>query len=309
MEKQKIILDCDPGHDDAITMLMAYIHPNIDLLGITIVSGNQTLEKTVKNGLSVAQHLNMDVKIYSGASEPLVRERVVADNVHGETGMDGPVFDALNREPEDKRAVQFIIETLSDSEGDITLVPTGPLTNIALAMKLEPSITSKIKEIVLMGGAYGNGNFTPSAEFNIFADPEAAHIVFKSGVPIVMMGLDVTNKTLCTPEIIKRMESTNNKAGQLFSDLMNFTLKTQFQEFGLEAGPLHDATTIGYLVNKDLFEVQDMYVEIDINRGPSYGRTVCDESDVLKKEHNVKVAKNVKVDEFFDLVYECIRMY
>lgn len=309
MEKQKIILDCDPGHDDAITMLMAYIHPNIDLLGITIVSGNQTLEKTVKNGLSVAQHLNMDVKIYSGASEPLVRERVVADNVHGETGMDGPVLDALNREPEDKRAVQFIIETLLDSERDITLVPTGPLTNIALAMKLEPSITSKIKEIVLMGGAYGNGNFTPSAEFNIFADPEAAHIVFKSGVPIVMMGLDVTNKTLCTPEIIKRMESTNNKAGQLFSDLMNFTLKTQFQEFGLEAGPLHDATTIGYLVNKDLFEVQDMYVEIDINRGPSYGRTVCDESDVLKKEHNVKVAKNVKVDEFFDLVYECIRMY
>ncbi|WP_204170122.1 nucleoside hydrolase [Mammaliicoccus sciuri] len=258
MEKQKIILDCDPGHDDAITMLMAYIHPNIDLLGITIVSGNQTLEKTVKNGLSVAQHLNMDVKIYSGASEPLVRERVVADNVHGETGMDGPVFDALNREPEDKRAVQFIIETLLNSEGDITLVPTGPLTNIALAMKLEPSITSKIKEIVLMGGAYGNGNFTPSAEFNVFADPEAAHIVFKSGVPIVMMGLDVTNKTLCTPEIIKRMESTNNKAGQLFSDLMNFTLKTQFQEFGLEAGPLHDATTIGYLVNKDLFEVQDM---------------------------------------------------
>ena len=309
MEKQKIILDCDPGHDDAITMLMAYIHPNIDLLGITIVSGNQTLEKTVKNGLSVAQHLKMDVKIYSGASEPLVRERVVADNVHGETGMDGPVFDALNREPEDKRAVQFIIDTLLGSEGDITLVPTGPLTNIALAMKLEPSITSKIKEIVLMGGAYGNGNFTPSAEFNIFADPEAAHVVFKSGVPIVMMGLDVTNKTLCTPEIIKRMESTNNKAGQLFSDLMNFTLKTQFQEFGLEAGPLHDATTIGYLVNKDLFEVQDMYVEIDINRGPSYGRTVCDESDVLKKEHNVKVAKNVKVDEFFDLVYECIRMY
>ncbi|MCY1024770.1 nucleoside hydrolase [Mammaliicoccus sciuri] len=171
------------------------------------------------------------------------------------------------------------------------------------------SSTSKIKEIVLMGGAYGNGNFTPSAEFNIFADPEATYIVFKSGIPIVMMGLDVTNKTLCTPEIIKRMESTNNKAGQLFSDLMNFTLKTQYQEFGLEAGPLHDATTIGYLVNKDLFEVQDMYVEIDINRGPSYGRTVCDESDVLKKEHNIKVAKNVKVDEFFDLVYECIRMY
>lgn len=309
MEKQKIILDCDPGHDDAITMLMAYTHPSIDLLGITIVSGNQILGKTVKNGLNVAQYLDMDVKIYPGASEHLVRETVIADNVHGVTGMDGPVFEKLKRQPEKKKAVQFIIDSLLESSGDIILVPTGPLTNIALAMKIEPAIIPKIKEIVLMGGAYGNGNFTPSAEFNIFADPEAAHVVFKSGASIVMMGLDVTNQTICTTEVIERMESADNKAGKLFGDLMRFTLKTQYEEFGLEAGPLHDSTTVAYIVNKELFEVQEMFVEVDINRGPSYGRTVCDESNVLKEKPNVKVGKKVDTAKFFDLVEECIKMY
>ncbi|WP_415363405.1 Pyrimidine-specific ribonucleoside hydrolase RihB [Mammaliicoccus lentus] len=309
MEKQKIILDCDPGHDDAITMLMAYTHPSIDLLGITIVSGNQILGKTVKNGLNVAQYLDMDVKIYPGAPEPLIRETVIADNVHGVTGMDGPVFEKLKRQPEKKKAVQFIIDSLLESSGDIILVPTGPLTNIALAMKIEPAIIPKIKEIVLMGGAYGNGNFTPSAEFNIFADPEAAHVVFKSGASIVMMGLDVTNQTICTTEVIERMESADNKAGKLFGDLMRFTLKTQYEEFGLEAGPLHDSTTVAYIVNKELFEVQEMFVEVDINRGPSYGRTVCDESNVLKEKPNVKVGKKVDTAKFFDLVEECIKMY
>ncbi|MCR1871779.1 ribosylpyrimidine nucleosidase [Mammaliicoccus lentus] len=309
MEKQKIILDCDPGHDDAITMLMAYTHPSIDLLGITIVSGNQILGKTVKNGLNVAQYLDMDVKIYPGASEPLIRETVIADNVHGVTGMDGPVFEKLKRQPEKKKAVQFIIDSLLESSGDIILVPTGPLTNIALAMKIEPAIIPKIKEIVLMGGAYGNGNFTPSAEFNIFADPEAAHVVFKSGASIVMMGLDVTNQTICTTEVIERMESADNKAGKLFGDLMRFTLKTQYEEFGLEAGPLHDSTTVAYIVNKELFEVQEMFVEVDINRGPSYGCTVCDESNVLKEKPNVKVGKKVDTAKFFDLVEECIKMY
>ncbi|WP_255527053.1 nucleoside hydrolase [Jeotgalicoccus sp. ATCC 8456] len=155
-------------------MLMAYAHPAIDLLGITIVSGNQTLDNTVRNGLSVAQLLDIDVDIYGGMSEPIVREQLVAGNVHGESGIDGPVFDELQRSAKEQHGVQYIIDTLMNSDGDITLVPTGPLSNIAMAMKLEPAILPKIKEIVLMGGAYGNGNFTPSAEFNILADPEGA---------------------------------------------------------------------------------------------------------------------------------------
>lgn len=309
MDKRRIILDCDPGHDDDVAMLMAYAHPAIDLLGITIVSGNQTLDNTVRNGLSVAQLLDMDVDIYGGMSEPIVREQLVAGNVHGESGIDGPVFDELGRSAKAQHGVQYIIDTLMNSDGDITLVPTGPLSNITMAMKLEPAILPKIKEIVLMGGAYGNGNFTPSAEFNILADPEAAHVVFKSGAPIVMMGLDVTNQTLCTPTVIERMEAVGNKAGKLFGDLLRFTLKTQYEEFGLEAGPIHDATTIAYLIDPSLFEVKEMFVEVDINRGPSYGRTVCDESNVLKQPANAKVGTGIDNDRFFDLVEECIRMY
>lgn len=309
MEKRKIILDCDPGHDDAITILMAATHPKIDLLGITIVAGNQTLDKTVVNGLNVCQLLGIDANVYAGMPKPLVREQVVAGNVHGESGLDGPVFGPLHRQAEKTNAVNYIIDTLMASEGDITLVPVGPLTNIAVAMRMEPLIIPKIKEIVLMGGAYGTGNFTPSAEFNIFADPEAAHVVFTSGAPIVMMGLDLTNQTLCTLEIIERMEAAGNVAGKLFGDIMRFTLKSQFECFGLEAGPLHDATCVGYLISPEAFETQEMYVEVDSNRGPCYGRTVCDELNVLEQKANAKVGKKIDTETFWDLVEACIRKY
>lgn len=309
MEKRKIILDCDPGHDDAITILMASSCPKIDLLGITIVAGNQTLDKTVVNGLNVCQLLGIDANVYAGMPKPLVREQVVAGNVHGESGLDGPVFGPLHRQAEKTNAVNYIIDTLMASEGDITLVPVGPLTNIAVAMRMEPLIIPKIKEIVFMGGAYGTGNFTPSAEFNIFADPEAAHVVFTSGAPIVMMGLDLTNQTLCTLEIIERMEAVGNVAGKLFGDIMRFTLKSQFECFGLEAGPLHDATCVGYLISPEAFEIQEMYVEVDSNRGPCYGRTVCDELNVLEQKANAKVGKKIDTETFWNLVEACIRKY
>ncbi len=309
IEKRKIILDCDPGHDDAIAIMMAARHPAIDLLGITIVAGNQTVDKTTVNGLNVCQALGIDVPIYSGMPEPLVRKQIVADNIHGETGLDGPVFGPLTRKAEDKHAVQYIIDTLMASDGDITLVPTAPLTNIAVAMRMQPAILPKIKEIVLMGGAYGTGNFTPSAEFNIYADPEAAHVVFSSGVPLVMMGLDLTNQTVCTPDVIARMEEAGGPAGQLFSDIMNFTLKTQYENFGLEGGPVHDATCIGYLINPEGIKTQDMYVEVDVNRGPCYGRTVCDELGVTGKPANTKVGITIDTGWFWDLVEECVRMY
>lgn len=196
--KEKIILDCDPGHDDAIAIMMAAKHPAIDLLGITIVAGNQTLDKTLINGLNVCQKLEINVPVYAGMPQPIMRQQIVADNIHGETGLDGPVFEPLTRQAENTHAVKYIIDTLMASDGDITLVPVGPLSNIAVAMRMQPAILPKIREIVLMGGAYGTGNFTPSAEFNIFADPEAARVVFTSGVPLVMMGLDLTNQTVCT---------------------------------------------------------------------------------------------------------------
>ncbi|EFA8239181.1 ribosylpyrimidine nucleosidase [Escherichia coli] len=283
MEKRKIILDCDPGHDDAIAIMMAAKHPAIDLLGITIVAGNQTLDKTLINGLNVCQKLEINVPVYAGMPQPIMRQQIVADNIHGDTGLDGPVFEPLTRQAESTHAVKYIIDTLMASDGDITLVPVGPLSNIAVAMRMQPAILPKIREIVLMGGAYGTGNFTPSAEFNIFADPEAARVVFTSGVPLVMMGLDLTNQTVCTPDVIARME----RAG----------------------GPVHDATCIGYLINPDGIKTQEMYVEVDVNSGPCYGRTVCDELGVLGKPANTKVGITIDTDWFWGLVEECVRGY
>jgi len=309
MDKRKIILDCDPGHDDAIAMLMAAKHPAIDLLGITIVAGNQTLEKTLINGLNVCQHVGIDVPVYSGMTLPMVRKQVVAENIHGVTGLDGPVFGPLHKQAEPIHAVNYIIETLMASEGDITLVPVGPLSNIGMAMRMEPRIIPKIQEIVLMGGAYGLGNMSPAAEFNFLADPEAAHVVFTSGVPIVMMGLDLTNQTACTMDVIERMEAVGNKAGKMFGDIMRFTYKTQNEAYGLAGGPVHDATCIAYLIDPNAFTLKEMYTEIDISGGPSYGRSVCDYFGSSKKAANAKVGITLDNDKFWDMVEACIRMY
>ena len=311
MEKIKIILDCDPGHDDAIAMMMAARHPAIELLGITIVAGNQTLEKNLVNALNVCQLLDIDVPVYAGMKRPIMRQQIVAGDIHGETGLDGPVFGPLHRKAQPEHAVRFLIDTLLASDGDITLVPVGPLSNIAVAMRMEPAIVPKIKEIVLMGGAYGLGNTTPAAEFNIYADPEAARVVFTSGVPIVMMGLDLTNQTVCTPDIIRRMEAVGNTAGKLFGDIMRFTLNTQREFNGLEAGPVHDATCIGYLVDPACITTRDMHVVVDVNEGPCYGRTVCDEMRVRRGlvEANAKVGVGIDTARFWDLVEACLRLY
>ena len=309
MERRKIILDCDPGHDDAIALMMAAKHPSLELLGVTIVAGNQTLEKTLVNGLNVCQKLGLSVPVYAGMKRPIMRQQIVAADIHGESGLDGPVFDPLTKKPEPEHAVSYLIRTLMASEGDITLVAVGPLSNVAVAMRMEPGIVSKIREIVLMGGAYGTGNVTPSAEFNIYADPEAARVVFTSGVPIVMMGLDLTNQTVCTADVIERMRNTGNRAGALFADIMSFTLKTQAEVYGLAGGPVHDATCIGYLIDPDCITTKDMYVEIDVNEGPCYGRTVCDELGITGKTPNAKVGTKIDTPRFWDRVEECIRRY
>lgn len=310
MDKRKIILDCDPGHDDAVAIMMAANHPSLELLGITVVAGNQTLEKTTRNALHVCQHLGLDVPVYAGCGIPMVRQRqIIADDIHGETGLDGPVFEPLTRKAEDKHAVQFIIDTLMASDGDITLVPTGPLTNIAMAMRMEPRIVDKIQEIVLMGGAYQLGNVTPAAEFNICADAEAAYVVFTSGRPIVMMGLDLTRQALCYPEIVDRMEKIGNRAAGLFADLMRFFCKTQKQVFGWPGGPLHDPTCVAYLIDPTCIETKEMFSEIEIRSERCYGRTLCDYFGVTGKEPNSKVCVKLDVEKYWNIVEECIRNY
>lgn len=305
--KIKTILDCDVGHDDAIALMLGAAHPRIDLLGICAVAGNQVLAKTLKNTLHVVQHLDLSIPVYSGMDRPMVRDQIVAADIHGESGLDGPVFEPLRIREEKEHAVEFLIRTLMESPDKITLVPVGPLSNIGMALRLQPQIAEKIEKIVLMGGAYGLGNYSASAEFNILVDPEAAHIVFSSGVPIVMMGLDLTNQALANMSVIERMENIGNKAGKLFGDMMRFTFESQ-KILGLSAGPVHDVTAMAYVVREDIFETKPAYVEVCLDKGCCYGRTVCDFYGRTGKKPNALVGMGLDLEKFWNLVEENLRL-
>lgn len=310
MTKQKVLLDCDPGHDDAIGIMLAGRSPELELVGISVVAGNQTIEKTAINALNVCQYLGLDdVPVCAGCGQPMVRNRVIAGDIHGETGLDGPSFAPLTKKLDSRHGVQLIIDTLMESDGDIILVPTGPLTNIAMAMRMEPRIIPKIKRIVLMGGSYQNGNVTPAAEFNIMADGEAAYVVFNSGRPITMVGLDVTRKVLCYPEIVDRMEKLDTPAAHLFADLMRFFNKSQKEVFGWEGGPLHDPVTCASIIDPDLLKTKHVHVSIDIRSAESYGRTNCDMFNYLQLEPNCDVAYDIDVERFWDIIEQGIKNY
>ena len=309
-KRRKIIIDCDPGHDDAVAIMLAARNPKLELLGITTVNGNQTLDKVTRNALNVCQCLDIDVPVCRGLAGPIVRKAVPAEErIHGETGLNGPVFGPLTKELDPRHAVDFIIETVMASDEPVTLVPTGPLSNIAMAIRKEPRILNNIDEIILMGGAYQHGNVTPAAEFNIYADAEAAHVVFSCGRPVVMMGLDLTRQALCYPEIVERMDKVQTKASRLFVDLMRFFGMTQKKVFGWEGGPLHDPTTIAYLIDPSCIEVKAMHTEIDITGGPSQGRTNCDFFNLTDKEKNTKVAVKLDVEKFWDIVEDGLKQY
>jgi len=309
MERQKIILDCDPGHDDAVAIMLAANSPQIELLGVTTVAGNQTLEKTQKNACRVLQWLGRDIPVYAGCGRPMVREPRAAGDIHGETGLDGPVFPPLHKTVEPEHAVSYMIRTLLASDGDIIVVTTGPMTNLAMAMRMEPRIVEKIRRIVLMGGAYANGNVTPAAEFNILVDAEAAHVCFTAGRPVTMVGLDVTHKVLCYPEIVERMAQVNNSASRLFVDLMRHFCKTQKEVFGMEGGPLHDPLTIASLIDPKLLTTKPMNVRIDLRSEQSYGRTNCDYYGYLGLPATADVAIDVDVPRFWDIVEDCLCRY
>ncbi|MCP1101934.1 ribosylpyrimidine nucleosidase [Aequitasia blattaphilus] len=309
MGKQKMILDCDPGHDDAVAILLAAKNDVLELIGITVVAGNQTIDNTVRNALNVCQALELEIPVYAGCGGPMVREQVVAGDIHGESGLDGPVFEPLKKEREEEHAVNYIVRALMESDEKITIVTTGPMTNLAMAMRMEPKIKEKIKEIVLMGGCYQNGNVTPAAEFNIFADGEAAYACFNSGLPITMVGLDVTRKALCYPAIVDRMEKIGTKASKLFVDLMRHFNKSQKEVFGWDGGPLHDPITIAYLIDPTVLTVKPMHSEIEIRSEQSYGRTNCDFFDYQQKDHNSDIAIDIDTDKFWDIVEDALKRY
>ena len=308
--KHKIILDCDPGHDDAIAILLAAHHPDIDLLAITTVAGNQSLDKTTFNALKVCSLANIrDVPVARGMDRPLVRPASHAANIHGESGMDGPDIPEPDIEPVAQHGVDLLIDLLMNSDGDITIVPTGPLTNIATAIRREPAILPRIKAISLMGGAIGVGNRMPAAEFNIWADPEAAAIVFDCGRPLTMSPLEVTHQALATGEVLDRLRAANRPVASFVADLLTFFGDTYRNVFGFPAPPVHDPCAVAAVIDPDILQAHTIRVEIETEGEWTSGRTVCDIYGVLGKEPNVRVGYALDVPRFWEMLISTILTY
>jgi inosine-uridine nucleoside N-ribohydrolase len=297
-----VILDCDPGHDDAIALLLALGSPEIALLGVTTVAGNQTLEKTTANAIRVLDHVGRtDVPVAAGAPRPLVREPRTAGEVHGETGLDGPNLPGPSRLPEPMHAIDWIAQAVGESPEPVTLVPTGPLTNIALFLARYPGLESQLERIVLMGGAIGEGNTTPAAEFNIWVDPEAAQRVFQSGVDITMVGLDVTHQALMTPSHAERLAAAG-KAGKLVADLYEFYSKFHHLHYGWEGAPVHDAVAMGHVIDGTLLTTRHCGVIVDTGPELSRGRTNVDLYGNMGWEANCHAAVGIEADRFLEFL-------
>jgi pyrimidine-specific ribonucleoside hydrolase len=292
-----ILLDCDPGHDDAIALLLALASPELDLLGVTTVAGNQTVEKTTANAIRVLELVGADVPVAAGAGRPLVREPYVAAYVHGETGLDGPDLPPARRKPVDLHGVDFLAERIAGT----TLVATGPLTNVALLLAGHEE--ARLERIVLMGGAIAEGNVTPAAEFNIWADPEAAARVFSSGVDVTMVGLDVTHQALLTDEHAARLRE-NGRVGSVVADLLEFYGVFHKQVYDFEGSPIHDAVAVAQVIQPDLLELRELNVEIDLESELCRGRTVVDLWKRTGREPNARVAVGIDADGFTKLLLE-----
>jgi inosine-uridine nucleoside N-ribohydrolase len=301
-----IILDCDPGHDDAIALLLALGSPEVELLGVTTVCGNQTLEKTTANALRVLDHVGRpDVPVAAGASRPLVRERRVARDVHGASGLDGPDLPPPARAPVGQHAIDWIASTLSAQTGPVTLVPTGPLTNVALFLARYPGLEHKLERVVLMGGSIGEGNVTPAAEFNIWADPEAARRVFSSGLDITMVGLDVTHRALMRDAHVQRLAG-GGVAADLVADLHSFYAQHHRRRYRWDGAPIHDAVAVAHVIDASLLELVECGVQVDTGPEPSRGRTYVDRWGSAGWEPNCKVAVEIDAERFMALLLERI---
>ena len=291
-----ILLDCDPGHDDAIALLLALASPELELVGVTTVAGNQTVEKTTANAIRVLELVGADVPVAAGAGRPLVRDPYVAAYVHGETGLDGPDLPPARRAPVEQHAVDFLAERIDGT----TLVATGPLTNVALLLAREQAGPERI---VLMGGAIAEGNVTPAAEFNIWADPEAAARVFSSGLDVTMVGLDVTHRALLTEEHAARLRE-NGRVGGVVADLLDFYGVFHKEVYDFDGSPIHDAVAVAQVIRPALLELRELNVEIDRESELCRGRTVVDVWKRTGREANARVAVGIDAGGFIDLLLE-----
>lgn len=304
---RRIIIDTDPGQDDAVAILLALGSPEIEVAGITVVAGNVPLGLTQTNARKICELAGRpDIKVFAGASRPLMRQLVTAEEVHGQTGLNGPELPEPVMALQEQYAVDFIVETLMREEsGSITLCALGPLTNLALALVREPRIVPRIREIVLMGGGFfEGGNITPAAEFNIYVDPHAADIVFKSGVPLVMMPLDVTHKVMTKAVRVAAIRNLDTTVGHAVADMLEFFERFDEKKYGSDGGPLHDPCVIAYLLRPELFTGRGCNVAIETASELTMGMTVVDWWGVTKRSANAHVMRDVDSDGFFALLTE-----
>jgi purine nucleosidase len=305
MSPQKIIIDTDPGQDDAVAILLALASPELEVLGITCVAGNVPLERTARNARTVCELAGRpDIRVFAGCDAPLSRGLVTAEHVHGKTGLDGAELPAPTMPLQEAHGVDFIIDTLrTEPPGSVTLVPIGPLTNIATALRRAPDIAPRIARIVLMGGAYFEvGNITPAAEFNIYVDPEAASEVFGAGVPLVVVPLDVTHKALVTAPRVAAFRALGTPVGDTVALWTDFFERFDKEKYGAPGAPLHDPCTIAWLLEPGLFSGREINVEIELQGTHTSGMTVADWWRVTGKPANALFLGDVDADGFFTLL-------
>ncbi|MDN5795417.1 MAG: nucleoside hydrolase [Intrasporangium sp.] len=304
----KIILDCDPGHDDAIAMLLAHGNPDVELLAVTTVVGNQTLEKVTRNALAVARIANLtNVPFAAGCAKPLVRPVEVAPDIHGESGLDGPALPEPVIDLDPRHAVDLIIETVMSHEpGTVTLVPTGGLTNIAMAVRKEPRLAERVKQVVLMGGGYHTGNWSAVAEFNIKIDPEAAHIVFNEQWPLLMVGLDLTHQALATPEIVRRVAAVETKPARFVVELLEFFGTMYKQAQGFDSPPVHDPCAVAYVIDPTVMTTRRVPVDIELTGTLTLGMTVADFRAAPPEDCTTSVAVDLDHERFWSLIIDAL---
>ncbi len=313
MTKRSIIIDCDPGQDDAVALLLAFASRDVfEILGVTTVAGNVPLDMTYRNAQIIADLANInDVPILAGCDKPIRQSLITAEHVHGKTGIEGMEISTPKQKTYDQHGVDFIVQTLKAAKNkSVTLVPTGPLTNIGAALTRAPEIAEKIDQIVLMGGAsFEGGNITPSAEFNIYVDPEAAAIILACGVPVIMHGLDVTHKVLCTKERLEPINALGSKVAADVYGMLTYFNRFDSEKYGSPGAPLHDPCTIAYLLAPELFSVKYCNVEVEVNSELTRGHTAVDFWHVTDRPRNVEWVYDVDADGFFDLLTKKLALY
>jgi purine nucleosidase len=305
---RKIVLDCDPGHDDAIALLLAHGSPEVELLAVTTVAGNQTLEKVTRNALATARVGGIrGVPFAAGCARPLLRPATVAGDIHGESGLDGPVLPEPEIALDPRHGVDLLIDTvMAHPPGAVTLVPVGPLTNVALAVRKEPRIVDRVAEVVLMGGAYGPGNRTAVGEFNIAVDPEAAQIVFREPWPLTMVGLDLTHQASATPEVVARIAALDTAAARFVAELLAFFGAAYRSAQGFAAPPVHDPCAVAFVIDPAVLTTRRAPLDVEVAGALTAGMTVVDLRGPEPPDCRTRVAVTLDRDRFWDLVVDAL---